>query len=307
MKKPYDFIAYMADLVERLEKECRFGTAHVYKATLCRLHHYCGQRPLRFSEVTPGWLRGFQNYLLKRRLRWNTISTYLRMLRAVYLRAVDERKAPFRPRLFREVFTGTRSECKRAVEEETLRRLRRSPQDNPRLERARQLFLLLFMLRGIPFVDIAYLRRCDLRGDVLVYRRRKTGADLQVKVEEPARAIIQHLQDTDPHSLYLFPFVRSQGRKGYRQYQNALRTFNKSLKELAASTGCPESLSSYSARHSWATLANYKNYQQELIRNAMGHSSVKVTETYFKSYANEQIDRMNRHLMESVFSPQCTG
>lgn len=229
------------------------------------------------------------------------------MLRAAYLRAVDERLAPFRPRLFREVFTGTRVERKRALAEETLRRLRSTPQENSRLERTRQLFLLLFMLRGIPFVDIAYLRRCDLREDILVYCRRKTGVCLQVRVEPAARDYIRQLQDKDPHSHYLFPFVRGEGDRGYRQYRNALRTFNRNLKELAATTGCGEPLSSYSARHSWATLANYKNYQQELIRNAMGHSSVKVTETYFKNYEDEQIDDMNRRLMESVFSLKQTN
>lgn len=251
MKKVSDFSAYMAALVDSLNREGHFSTAHVYRAALRRLCDFCGHRPLAFSEITPGWLRRFQNYLLGRQLRWNTISTYLRMVRATYFRAVDEQLVVYRPRLFREVFTGTRVERKRAVAEETLRCLRASPQADPQLEKTRRLFLLLFMLRGIPFVDLAYLRRCDLQGDVLAYRRRKTGVCLRVRVEREAMTFLHQLQTSDPHSPYLFPFVRHTGVRGYRQYQNALRTFNRSLKLLAGRIGCSGGLSSYSARHKW--------------------------------------------------------
>ena len=308
MKKNHcDFPTYMASLARSLRRQGRFGTAHVYEAALRRVLHFSRGRPLPFSRVDREWLLAFQNYLLERQLRWNSVSTYLRMLRAAYLRAVDAGLAPFRPRLFRGVFTGNRADCKRALTSDVLRRLRAVPLADPALERARQLFLLLFMLRGIPFVDIAYLRRCDLRGDVLSYRRRKTGAPLRVRVEPPALEALRRLQSPDPASAYLFPFVRSPGERGYRQYRSALRCFNRRLKALADAAGCRMPLSSYCARHSWATLANYNNFQQGMIRDAMGHSSVKVTETYFRAYADEQIDGMNRQLMEAVFKSPQTG
>lgn len=87
------------------------------------------------------------------------------------------------------------------------------------------LFLLLFMLRGILFVDIAYLRKCDLRGDTILYRRCKTGTQLVVKVEPEAMDLIEQLRNKDEHSLYLFPFLNATGAEAYRQYQNALATF----------------------------------------------------------------------------------
>lgn len=301
MRKNSDFVVYMSDLVKRLEQDGRYGTAHVYRFTLRRLCNYCAGRPFRFSDLTPGWLRKFQEYLLSRRLRWNTVSTYLRMLRAVYQRGVDSGLAPYRPRLFQGVYTGSRPGSKRALGEASLRRLGDSPQSDPRLEQARQLFLLLFALRGIPFVDVAYLRPCDLQGEVLVYRRRKTGACLRVRLEPWAAGFLSRCRSSDPAAPYLFPFVRCEGARGYREYQNSLRIFNRSLRVLAARCGFQGGLSSYSARHSWATLANDKSYQHELIRDAMGHSSVKVTETYFKSHADDRIDAMNRDLLSSVF------
>ena len=189
---------------------------------------------------------------------------------AVYYRAVDEGEAPFQPRLFRGVYTGTRVNVKRALSERTLRSLQTPISSSPDLDYTRCLFLLLFMLRGIPFVDIAYMRRCDLKESKLTYRRRKTGTWMNVHIEPEAQRLIARLQSKNPDSFYLFPFVTAEGEEGYRQYGNALRRFNYQLKKLSRMvSGCP-SLSSYSARHSWATVANYRNFQPELISNAWG-------------------------------------
>lgn len=302
MKEKESLTGYMAAVVKQLEREERPGTAHVYRSTLHSILSFTGGAPLAFGALTPLWLQAYQNYLLGRGLHWNTVSTYMRMLRAVYFRAVDAGLAPFRARLFKGVYTGTRVTVKRAVGERLLRRLdvlRTSA--GGRLEKSRMLFLLLFMLRGIPFVDIAYLRKCDLRGDVLHYRRRKTGAWLSVKVEPRAMRLVERLKSTDGRSPYLFPFIDKEGTAAYRQYQNALRRFNADLKRLGQQVGVGSSLSSYCARHSWATIANYCNYQPELICNAMGHSSVKVTETYFKPHTDERIGRMNREILSHVF------
>lgn len=296
-----DFINYMSAWADRLEQEGRYGTAHVYRFALRHLRTYCNNRPFRFSDLTPCWLSKFQTYLLERRLSWNTVSTYLRMIRAVYQRGVDQGLANYRPRLFHGVYTGSRPGHKRALHESSLKVLVSNPQSIPRLEKARQLFLLLFALRGIPFVDIAYLRSCDLQDGVLSYRRRKTGTCLRVRLEPWATSLLRHFQSTDSSSPFLFPFVRREGAEGYREYQNSLRMFNRDLRQLGIRYGLPNRLSSYSARHSWATLANCKNFQHELIRDAMGHSSVKVTETYFKCHTDEQIDKMNKELLNMLF------
>lgn len=303
MKKGKESLtAYMAALILQLEKEGRPGTAHVYRSTLRRVLDFTGGVPLSFCEVTPLWLKSFQNYLLDRQLQWNSISTYMRMLRAVYFRGVDAGRAPFRPRLFKGVYTGTRVTVKRALDESVFRKLDTPlPGCTARLEKARLLFLLLFMLRGIPFVDVAYLRKCDLQGDVLVYRRRKTGSWLSVQVEPRAMSLIEQLKTSDEGSPYLFPFIKGTGIRAYRCYQAALRNFNADLKQLGVRMGIGSVLSSYCARHSWATIANYHNYQQELISHAMGHSSVKVTETYFKRHTDERIGQMNREILSQVF------
>ena len=301
MKKK-NLMEFMKRVIAGFVKEGRPGTAHVYQSTYNRILDFMGGRPMDFAELTPSWLKAFQNYLLSRQLQWNSISTYMRMLRAVYFRAVDQGLVSAWPRLFNGVYTGTRVTVKRAVEAGVFRRLQEPLPKHTGLEKTRMLFLLLFMLRGIPFVDIAFLRRCDLEGDILTYRRRKTGAWLTVRIEPEARKLIQALQSTDTESPYIFPFIRYPGTDEYRQYQHALRIFNWNLKRLSGLMGQKVALSSYSARHSWATLANFCDYQQELISNAMGHSSVKVTETYFQRHSDDRIHAMNRGILSRVFA-----
>ena len=295
--------AYMAMTISQLREERRMGTAHVYQSTLNRIKDFMERDSISFEEVTPVWLKAFQEYLLGRQLHWNTISTYMRMLRATYFRAVDEGMAPYQPRLFKGVYTGTKVTVKRAVDEDVFRRLD-TPVADESLEPTRLLFLLLFMLRGMPFVDIAYLRHCDLHDNVIVYRRKKTGAWLTVRVEAKAMEIIRILKNADGASPYLFPLIHHPGKDEYRQYQNALRGFNYRLKKIGEYINGITGLTSYTARHSWATIANYRNYQQELISNAMGHSSVKVTETYFKRHSDDKIWDMNKEIVSYIFSKQ---
>ena len=300
--KEITFTDYMQSIITQKENENSPGTVHVYRSTLRRVLAFTGGRPLRFSGLTPHWLRSFQSLLLKERLRWNSISTYMRMLRAVYTRAADEGLIAGNPRLFKCVYTGVRSTVKRSLEEDDLRDILLSDPSSPGLSRARRIFLLLFMLRGIPFVDLAFLRPCDLCGDTLTYHRRKTGTAISVRVEPEAMLLLDSLRSHSPSSGYLLSILDgADGTNDYRLYSSALRRLNYGLHRLSASLGGDMRLSSYSARHSWASIANFRHYDSELISNAMGHSSVKVTETYFRRHSDERINRMNSEILKGVF------
>ena len=177
-------VAFMKQVAVGLQMEGNFGTAHVYRSSLNAIIAYRGKDDFAFNEVTSEWLKGFEVYLRSRGCSWNSVSTYLRTFRAVYNRAVDLRKAPYVPHLFRSVYTGTRADRKRALEDEEMRkvfgRLPELPEVTPDLRHAQNLFILMFLLRGLPFVDLAYLRKSDLRDNVITYRRRKTGRSLSV-------------------------------------------------------------------------------------------------------------------------------
>ena len=181
-----------------------------------------------FSEVTSEWLKGFEVYLRSRGCSWNTVSTYLRTFRAVYNRAVDLQKAPYVPHLFRSVYTGTRADHKRALGDDDMKKvftkLSRASGVPLAVYQAQELFILMFSLRGMPFVDLAYLRKSDLRGNVITYRRRKTGRPLSVTLTPEAMALVKKYMNRDSSSPYLFPLLRSREgtKEAYREYQTCI-------------------------------------------------------------------------------------
>ena len=215
-----------------------------------------GSENLPFRKVTQEFLKNFETYLRGRDCSWNTVSTYMRTLRAVYNRAVDRHLAVYVPHHFRYVYTGTKADRKRALDKEDMERLMARFPNQLRLrtrdlQRARALFLLMFMLRGIPFVDLAYLKKRDIEGNVLTYRRRKTGRMLTVTLLPEAMKLIRQYMNTDPASPYLFSLNASKEgtEEAYREYQQALRYFNSQLVILKGVLGLTADLSSYTAKH----------------------------------------------------------
>lgn len=154
---------FMERLIVELEREQRDGTAHVYQSTLKRLKKFSNGCDVSFKQLTPELLSQFERKLLSDQLKWNSISTYMRTLRSVYNQAVERGIAPYKPRLFSRVHTGIDCQVKRAVSPEVICRLMTDKKPLPeRLSFTRDMFVLLFLLRGMPFVDLAFLRRCDL-------------------------------------------------------------------------------------------------------------------------------------------------
>ena len=147
----------------------------------------------------------------------------------------------------------------------------------------------------MPFVDLAYLKKHDIDGNVLTYRRRKTGRMLTVTLLPEAVKLIKQHMNTDSGSPYLFSLISSKEgtEEAYKEYQLALRNFNYQLMILKQVLGLTTDLSSYTARHTWATMAYYCEVHPGVISEAMGHSSITVTETYLKPFKNKKIDEAN--------------
>lgn len=292
----------MRSVVQRLIEEQREGTAHVCKSTMNRILKFTGGREVELKAITPAWLAAFEQELRRDCLRDNTISTYMRSLRSVFNQAVEKKLVTPVSFLFRHVHTGGDGGASRALPEEILQQIARQPEVQlpESVEKARMIFLLLFLLRGLPYVDLVQLRRCDLVGNTIRIRRRKTGSPLVITVEPQAMAIIERFAQSDPHSPYLFPFIADVGHEEYRQYQSALRCFNQQLETLGILLGLNVRLSSYTPRHSWATLANFHQFDKKLISNSMGHSSLQVTEKYFKAFEEAEISRMNQEIISYI-------
>ena len=293
-------VAFMKQVAEELRMGGNFGTAHVYRSSTNAIIAYCGEGDFSFDEVTPEWLKGFEIHLRGKGCSWNTVSTYLRTFRAVYNRAVNSRMVVYTPHLFRSVYTGTRADHKRALCDEDMKKVfTRLPSSSAiplAVRRAQDMFVLMFLLRGLPFVDLAYLRKSDLRDNVITYRRRKTGRPLSVTLTPEALELLKKYMNRDSHSPYLFSLLKSgEGTKeAYREYQSALRWFNNSLKELARALHLKSPVTSYTLRHSWATIAKYRGVSIEMISEALGHKSIKTTQTYLKGFGLKEQTEVNK-------------
>lgn len=307
MKKE-SLISFMREIAGELKKSGNLGTAHVYRSSLNAILTFHGSEKLMFHQLTPEWLKRFEGSLRNRECSWNTVSTYIRTLRAVYNRAIERKIAVYVPQLFRSVYTGTRADRQRALDMEDIKKIFiRLPQSSAgavtsTMRDAQEWFILMFLLRGLPFVDFVYLRKSDLRGNVITYRRRKTGRSLSVTLAPEAMVLLQKHMNRDIASPYLFPVLKSgEGtEKAYREYQLALRSFNYQLALLGKFLGLKEHLSSYTARHTWATTAYYCEIHPGIISEAMGHSSIMVTETYLKPFHSQKIDDANGQIIAFV-------
>lgn len=301
-----NFILFMRQVAGELRAEGKFGTAHVYRSTLNSVFTFQNGAHLNFRQITPAWLKNFEVSLRSRGCSWNTVSTYMRVIRAVNNRAVDLRKATYVPHLFKSVYTGTRADRKRFLEDKDMqkvfRRLPKSLNATSEVLHSQKMFVLMFLLRGLPFVDLAYLRKSDLSGNVITYRRRKTGRSLSVTLTSEAMLLIKDYMDKDMNSPYLFSILKSnEGTEAaYREYQIALRNFNQNLLVLSELLELEGKLSSYTARHTWATTAYYCEIHPGIISEAMGHSSITVTETYLKPFRSKKIDEANRTIVDFV-------
>lgn len=302
MKKGKKFNEFMSKTIKELEDEKRYGTAHIYQSTLNAFSGFCKTPVIFFHQINCATLKQFETHLRNKQLSWNTVSTYMRTLRATYNKAADKRLVPANPRLFSNVYTGVKNETKRALEVEEMNKLlcavplEELPQE---LSLCRVWTNLMFQLRGMPFVDLIFLHKSDLKGNVISYRRQKTGTDMRVDVPPATMELIKEYRSTNPKSPYLFPILsgENEGEKLYGEYQRALRTFNYNLDRLAKKCGVTAKVSSYTTRHTWATLAKYCHFSEQLISEAFGHSSTKVTEGYMKSFKNDEIKRANDEII----------
>ena len=288
--------------IDRLREEGRYSTAHVYKNALFSFSVFCGTCNVSFRQITRESLRLYGQYLYENGLKLNTISTYMRMLRSIYNRGVEAGNAPFVPRLFHEAYTGIDVCQKRALTAAELHRLLFDDPRSERLRRIQDIASLLFQLCGMSFADLAHLEKSALENNILRYNRIKTKTLMSVEVLDSAMVKIDRLRSVRKSQPgcpdYLLDILcgdkSRKDEKAYREYQSALRWFNNSLKELARALHLKSPVTSYTLRHSWATIAKYRGVSIEMISEALGHKSIKTTQTYLKGFGLEERTEVNK-------------
>ena len=317
LTKESSLFTFMHGVIAQLKQLGKVRTSETYTATLKSFMAFRENQDVPLDGITSDLMLLYEAFLKARGVRTNTISFYMRNLRAVYNRAV-EKGLTAQQYPFRHVYTGVDKTVKRAIPIKAIKALKELDLSmKPSLDFARDMFMFSFYTRGMSFVDMAYLRRTDLQNGILTYRRRKTGQELSIKWEKCMAEIIAKYSENQTD--FLLPIIKEKGNgrnseshqaclngrvvtdegeaNERRQYDNAQHLVNYRLKELSTMLKLQRSLTMYVARHSWASVAKAKNVPLSVISEGMGHDSEATTQIYLASLETSVVDKANKMIL----------
>lgn len=297
LTKEVSLCSFMHKVIAQLKQLGKERTSETYTAALNSFMRFRNEQDIPLDGISSDLIQMYEAWLRAREVRMNTISFYMRILRAVYNRAVEkglvEQKEPFR-----HVYTGIEKTRKRAISLKEVKKLKNLDLSRkPSLEFARDIFLFSFYTRGMSFIDIAYLRKSDLSNGILTYHRRKTGQLLTIRWENCMKEIVDKYEDKN--SKYLLPLLCSDG-DSRKQYKNALRLVNYHLKTISKMLNIQDPITMYVARHSWASAAKQNKVPLSIISQGMGHDSEVTTQIYLASLDTSVIDKANKMILNSL-------
>lgn len=291
-----DILQFIDNIAARKESLGHNRTAETYRSTRRSLSRFLGNRILPIRKFTTSTAKEYEGYLKANGVSMNSISFYMRIMRAVYNEAVrDGIVADSKP--FAHVYTGVAKTPKRSIGMDAIRKLSEATDLNEGQKLARDIFLFSFLTRGMSFVDIANLTKDNLCGDVLTYRRRKTGQTIRILWLKCMQNIVDCHPSLDGHHL----LGLLDDRKGFvdKQYRRRQMSVNYMLRTLCKKAGIGNNVTMYAARHSWASIAKELDIPISVISDGMGHDSVQTTQIYLNSISSK-IDAANEKVIMSV-------
>ncbi len=297
-KETKKLFQFMVRLIEKLKRNGRIRTSETYRAALNSFRNFRGGKDIKFELINKEIMEAYEAWLRLRGLTSNTISFYMRILRATYNRAVEEELTVNRYP-FKRVYTGIDKTVKRALPIKVIKKIKGLDLSvDPRKDYARDMFILSFMLRGMSFIDMAYLKKSDLKNGHICYRRRKTGQMLSIKWTKEMQDILNKYEEND--SIYLLPIIRNPGSIPLYTYRNQSYFINRQLRKLATGLELPITLTMYVARHSWASAAKARGIPVSVISEGMGHDSEQTTQIYLASLDTTVVDKANSLLLKDL-------
>ncbi len=288
----FAFSRYLIGYMKELRRD---RTVETYTTTLNSFTRFLEGKDIPFKSLTSSLVDQYQVWLQEKGLTRNTTSFYMRNLRAIYNQAVDRGLAPPTDP-FRHVYTGVDKTRKRALPLSVIRRIKALDlSTRTDLSFARDMFLFSFYTRGMSFIDMSYLRPSNLQEGYLVYARKKTGQPIRIKWEKSMQDIIDRYP-ANPAG-YLLPIITSSEKGGRNQYRNILFHVNSGLADISEMLRIDPPVTTYVARHSWASIAYSRNVPIAVISEAMGHDSERTTRIYLASVSNAKVDKANSMIL----------
>lgn len=294
----YSLFNYMESLIIKFKQNNKTRTAETYTAALNSFKKFRKDEDLMLDCLTSEIMEAYEAWHKSKGNTPNTISFYTRILRAVYNRAVEEEitenKNPFK-----RVYTGVDKTVKRAIPLEAVRKMKHLDLSlTERLDFARDIFLMSFYLRGISFIDLAFLKKTDLKNGILSYRRRKTSQLLNIEWTTEMQMLLDKYPENPTE--YLMPIITNPEANPRSVYRNVGYNINHNLKTIAQMIGIYIPLTMYVARHSWASAAKAKGIPLSVISEGMGHDSEATTQIYLASLETSVVDKANSLILKSL-------
>ena len=288
---------FMQGIIGQLKRLGKVRTSETYTAALASFMKFREGQDILLCEIDGNTMMLYEAWLKGNGICPNTVSFYMRILRAVYNRAVEkeltEQKHPFK-----HVYTGIGKTVKRAIPLKAIKHIKELDLTlKPHLDYARDMFLFSFYTRGMSFIDMAYLKKSDLKNGIITYRRRKTGQQLTVKWEKCMEDIIAKYGENTA-TRHLLPIITNPCSDERTQYRNAICRINVALKEVADLAGLDIPLTMHVARHCWASVAKSKNIPLSVISEGMGHDSEETTRIYLASLDTSVVDKANSLILK---------
>ncbi len=300
--KRHSFFQYTETIIAALRKSNRIGTARSYQGVLSVLRSFIHGKELSFTDITFSFLHSFEVEHLSKGNGINGLAVYMRTIRAIYNKAIKEGIAevgwyPFIAYKIKHAPTAKRALGRPQVTKIIACIL---PEAHPCFH-ARNYFIASYLLYGLNFADLAYLKKTDVANGRVHYRRKKTGKLYDIKVTENLQHILSHYITAYPEREYIFPVINRSTPEGQeKDIQWARKRYNKRLKDLAALCGIDTPLTSYVSRHSFATHAMLLEVPVKAISTMLGHSSVKTTEVYLQNLPTDVLDSYNARITEAT-------
>jgi integrase len=297
---------FLEEVIKNLVERGKIGRARLYKRLQTSIKEFIGNKQLCFSDIDVPFLNRYEAFMYKHSLVENSISTYFKVLRALLNKAIQDKRMKREHYPFKDYPLGKFSTLteKRAMSKEDLQKVIDLPLDpKSKLGVARDYFLFSYYGRGMNFSDLARLKWKQVVKDRVVYTRLKTGKPMQFKLLAPAAEILERYRVCSGGQAedFVFPILDKNEQltpeKVFNQINNVLKQVNQSLRVLAEQANIPIHLTTYVARHTYATILKQRGISTGIISEALGHGGEKITQTYLKSFSNEVLDEASHVLL----------
>jgi site-specific recombinase XerD len=290
------------DYICQLKDEGRLGYALSVQQVRNSLLKFKGHSDIFFSEIDVNWLKSYESWLRCCKLEDNTIGIRFRTLRAVYNLALTEGlvKTDLYPFKKYKVSKLHKETAKRAITKEQVKQVIEYDVSEVRFYKklAVDMFTFSYLMGGINFTDMASLTDKNIDGGRMVYVRQKTKKLIILPLQEKAVEIMNRYRS--PQRKYIFPILDNRERTP-RQIRNriydVLANVNGHLNDIGKELGIELKISSYTARHSYATVLKRSGVSTSIISESLGHSSERITQIYLDSFDNEQVDEAMKNLL----------